>query len=425
MESKSYWDFVEYFKHLGTRILEFSDGVGLNLRKNWVFNSFSGLVMMGITIILVLVMTYAYSYLFPISHPMISSYATIPIINNSSNTQSQCNVFEGSWVKDETYPLYHASQCPFVEQGFNCLANGRKDGDYRKWRWKPRNCDIPKFNAKAMLEKFRGKRIVFVGDSMSRTQWESLICLLMTGVEDKSSVYEINGNKITKKIRFLGIRFDSYNLRIDFYRSVFLVLPSGVPKRSPRRVKWTLGLDRLDNVAKEWIDSDVLIFNTGQWWTPGKLHATGGYFQVRGQLKLGMSISSAFRTAVATWASWVENSVNTNRTHVFFRTFEATSWSGRKRRVCKVTRFPLTNPQGRDRYHLSDIVLKTVKNMKVPVSVLHITPMTAFRSDAHVGIWRGNPSVPDCSHWCLPGVPDMWNEILFYHMLSGFEDLHE
>ncbi|KAK6927585.1 PC-Esterase [Dillenia turbinata] len=95
----------------------------------------------------------------------------------------------------------------------------------------------------------------------------------MTGVEDKRSVYEINGNKITTQIRFLGIRFDSYNLRIDFYRSVFLVLPSGVPKRSPRTVKWTLGLDRLDNVAKEWIDSDVLIFNTGQWWMPGKLHA--------------------------------------------------------------------------------------------------------------------------------------------------------
>ena len=112
----------------------------------------------------------------------------------------------------------------------------------------------------------------FVGDSLSRTQWESLICLLMTGVDDKKSVYEVKGNKISKKIRFLGVRFSSFDLRIDFYRSVFLVQPSSVPRRAPKRVKTTLRLDLLDDINKEWIDSDVLIFNSGHWWTPSKLY---------------------------------------------------------------------------------------------------------------------------------------------------------
>ena len=64
------------------------------------------------------------------------------------------------------------------------------------------------------------------------------------------------------------------------------------------------------------------------------------------------------------------------------------------------------------------MVLNVVKNLSIPVTVLHVTPMGAFRSDAHVGTWSDNPLVPDCIHWCLPGVPDMWNEILFSYLLS-------
>lgn len=55
--------------------------------------------------------------------------------------------------------------------------------------------------------------------------------------------------------------------------------------------------------------------------------------------------------------------------------------------------------------------------MTVPVTLLHVTPMGSFRSDAHVGTWSDTPLVPDCSHWCVPGVPDMWNEILFSYIL--------
>lgn len=185
-----------------------------------------------------------------------------------------CDVFDGTWVVDDRYPLYNASECPFVEQGFNCLGNGRRDNDHLKWRWKPKSCEIPRLNVKSILEMLRSKRVVFVGDSMSRTQWESLICLLMTGVEDKTSVYEVNGNTITKLIRFLGVRFSSFNFTIEFYRSVFLVQHNWAPKHAPKRVRSALKLDKLDEISKEWIDSDVLIFNSGQWWVPGKLFGT-------------------------------------------------------------------------------------------------------------------------------------------------------
>ncbi|MFS8020374.1 putative PC-Esterase [Helianthus anomalus] len=126
-----------------------------------------------------------------------------------------------------------------------------------------------------------------------------MICLLMNGVVDKMSVYEVNGNTI-----------------------IFLVQIGLVPKRAPKRVKSTIKLDEWDSISSKWIDSDILVFNTGHWWNRGKLFEIGGYFKVNGKLKLGISIMDAYTTALNTWASWVENMVNTNRTRVFFRTFE-------------------------------------------------------------------------------------------------------
>lgn len=134
-------------------------------------------------------------------------------------------------------------------------------------------------------------------------------------------------------------------------------------------------------------------------------------------MKLGMPISGAFKTALATWKSWVESRINTRKTRVFFRTFESTHWSA-SRQHCKVTEQPMSKVNGRDKHPFSDAIIDAAKNTSIPVTVLHVTPMGAFRSDAHVGTWSDNPSVPDCSHWCLPGVPDVWNELLFSFLLS-------
>lgn len=415
VDSFNHWSFG-HLRPFVKRVLSFGKGVVIKGHcKFWIFQSFNGVVAVGSLLSFLLAMAYVYVILFPRFQPVIDKTYETPHFNSSV---SECNYFEGNWIQDESYPLYDASQCPFAENGFNCLANGRRDRGYSKWRWKPKNCEIPRFNAREILEKMRGKRIVFVGDSLSRTQWESLICMLMTGVEDKRSVYEINGNKITKQIRFLGVRFSSFDLRIDFYRSVFLVQPGPAPRRAPKRVKSTLKIDKLDDIRNEWIDSDILIFNSGHWWTPSKLFEMGCYFLVGRSLKLGMPITAAFERALHTWASWLNTTINANRTSVFFRTFESSHWSGRNRLSCKVTQQPSSRTGGRDRSPISDTIIKVVKAMAVPVTVLHVTPMGAFRSDAHVGTWSDNPSVPDCSHWCLPGVPDMWNEILLSNMLS-------
>ncbi|XP_022741163.1 protein trichome berefringence-like 7 isoform X3 [Durio zibethinus] len=333
-------------------------------RLAWVSHLFPVLLLIGALISFIIVLGGGYMYVIPSLSQAFLGYDVLKF-NDSSNV---CDFFYGSWVIDDGYPLYNASECPFAEQGFNCLGNGREDKDYLKWRWKPKNCDIPRFNVHNVLEMLRDKRIVFVGDSMSRTQWESLICLLMTGVEDKKSVYEVNGNKITKRIRFLGVRFSSFNFTVEFFRSVFLVQHGWMPRHAPKRVRSTLKLDKLDDISNEWINADVLIFNTGQWWVPGKLFETE-----------------------------------------------------KSRRFCNVTQNPLSETEGRDQSIFSETIFEVIKNMTVPITVLHVTSMSAFRRDAHVGRWSDNPSIPDCSHWCLPGVPDVWNEIFLSYLLADYE----
>lgn len=56
-----------------------------------------------------------------------------------------CDVFDGGWVWDDSYPLYQSQDCSFMDSGFRCSENGRPDIFYTKWRWQPKHCNLPRF----------------------------------------------------------------------------------------------------------------------------------------------------------------------------------------------------------------------------------------------------------------------------------------
>nr|POE50302.1 protein trichome birefringence-like 41 [Quercus suber] len=103
-------------------------------------------------------------------------------LHHKAEAASECDLFTGRWVVDKSYPLYNTAACPFIEREFGCQKNGRPDLDYTKYRWMPLHCDLVRFNGQDFLERFRGKSIMFVGDSLSRNQWQSLTCMLVYDV---------------------------------------------------------------------------------------------------------------------------------------------------------------------------------------------------------------------------------------------------
>lgn len=59
------------------------------------------------------------------------------------------------------------------------------------------------------------------------------------------------------------------------------------------------------------------------------------------------------------------------------------------------------------------VVNKVLSRIKKPVVLLDVTVLSQYRKDGHPSAYSGDHSGTDCSHWCLPGLPDTWNELLY------------
>ncbi|OMO98060.1 hypothetical protein COLO4_14182 [Corchorus olitorius] len=320
-------------------------------------------------------------------------------VSEINSVDSGCDLYDGKWFYDPQGPLYTNNSCPVLTQMQNCQGNGRPDKEYENWRWKPSQCDLPRFDAKKFLELMRGKTLAFIGDSVARNQMESMLCLL----------WQAKG--ITK-----------------------------------------LHLDAPDEGFMEFIPKfDVIVLSSGHWFAKQSVYILNNEI-VGGQLwwpdrsrHMKVNNIEAFGISVETILSAILAHPNYTGLTIL-RSFspdhyEGGAWNtggsctGKVKPLAtgKLVENGFTNIMHEKQVMGFKRAIKKATNTS-KLRLMDITEIFGYRHDGHPGPYRnpdphkitkrgpdGKPPPQDCLHWCMPGPVDTWNEIVLEIIRREFE----
>ncbi|XP_019158178.1 PREDICTED: protein trichome birefringence-like 33 [Ipomoea nil] len=342
--------------------------------------------------------------------------------------ENGCDIFSGQWVRDEeSHPLYKESECPYLLPQQTCLAHGRPDRDYLHWKWQPHGCSIPRFNGTMMLEALRGKRMMFVGDSLSRGHYGSMVCLLQKFIPDNAKSIEDAGQRTIFTAK-------EYNATIEFYWCP-LLLESNADNPWKHRVEERIARkDSINKHGQHWRGVDILVFHTYLWWYKDEyFKILEGSFEDKVKKIIDVRSDDAYRMALESMLKWVEENMDPAKTRTFFTSISPTHgrnvlWGGDKKGNCYNESTLVENLNydvPRPLKKTMRVIDEALSNSNVQITFLNITRLSNYRKDGHLSIYKkqwtpltaeqlANPvSYSDCIHWCLPGVQDTWNELLF------------
>ncbi|KAG4908400.1 hypothetical protein JHK86_056884 [Glycine max] len=360
-----------------------------------------------------------------------------------NNTPSAgCDLYHGNWIHDPLGPLYTNNLCPVLTQMQNCQGNGRPDKDYENWRWKPFQCDLPRFDPKKFLELMRGKTLAFIGDSVARNQMESMLCILWQVETPKN-----RGNRNMQRYYFRStsvmiVRIWSSWL-VKLTSEPFDYAPAGVDK---------LHLDAPDEKLMEHIPNfDVIVLSSGHWFAKQSVYILNNEI-VGGQLwwpdksrKMKVDSVKAYGISVETILTAIATIPNYKGLTIVRSYspdhYEGGAWNTGGSCTGKVR--PLAPGELVENMHTNIMHEQQVTGFNRAVEratngsklrLMDITEAFQYRHDGHPGPYRspdpnkitkrgpdGRPPPQDCLHWCMPGPVDTWNELVFEIIRREYE----
>ncbi|ESW15891.1 hypothetical protein PHAVU_007G111400 [Phaseolus vulgaris] len=378
----------------------------------------------------------------PSSDDSRSTAVPASIEKQESTSPVGCDLYHGHWIHDPSGPLYSNNSCPVLTQMQNCQGNGRPDKDYENWRWKPSQCDLPRFDPKKFLEMMRGKTLAFIGDSVARNQMESMLCILWQVETPKN-----RGNHKMQRYYFRSssvmiVRIWSSWL-VKLISEPFDYAPDGVDK---------LHLDAPDEKLMEHIPNfDVVVLSSGHWFAKKSVYILNNEI-VGGQLwwpdtsremkvdsvkAYGISVETIL-TAIATIPNYKGLTIVRSYSPDHY---EGGAWNTGGSCTGKVK--PLAPGEGVENVHTNIMHEQQVTGFNRAVEkvtngsklrLMDITEAFQFRHDGHPGPFRspdpnkitkrgpdGRPPPQDCLHWCMPGPVDTWNELVFEIIRREYE----
>ncbi|CAA0810953.1 Protein trichome birefringence-like 16 [Striga hermonthica] len=347
---------------------------------------------------------------------------------NSSviSEKKDCNYAKGKWVVDDSRPLYSGFGCKqWLSSMWACRLTQRTDFEYEKLRWKPKECKMEDFTASKFLLRMQDKTLAFVGDSLGRQQFQSLMCMV-TGGEERPDILDVGLEY--GLVKALGssrpdgwaYRFPSTNTTILYYWSASLCDLQPINSSDPN-TEIAMHLDRAPSFLTRFIHKfNVLVLNSGHHWNRGKLNANKWVMYVGGAPNTNRriaTIAGAKNFTLHSIVKWVDSQLPLYPgLKAFFRSisprhFFNGDWNTGG--TCDNTT-PLSGGKEVSNDESNDPVASgAVRGTNV--RLLDITALSELRDEGHISRYsiRATPGMQDCLHWCLPGVPDTWNEILF------------
>lgn len=273
--------------------------------------------------------------------------------------------------------------------------------------------------------RMQDKTLAFIGDSLGRQQFQSVMCMV-TGGEERADVLNVGHEYGLVKARGAvrpdgwAYRFPITNTTILYYWSASLCDLEPINASSPV-TNFAMHLDRPPAFLRNFLHKiDVLVLNTGHHWNRGKLNANRWIMYVGGVPNTNrktLDIAGAKNLTIHSIVKWVDAQLPSHPgLKAFFRSisprhFFNGDWNTGG--TCDNTT-PLSGGKEVLNDESSDsVAAHAVKGTSV--KLLDITALSELRDEGHISRYsiKATPGVQDCLHWCLPGIPDTWNEILF------------
>ncbi|XP_071716197.1 protein trichome birefringence-like 25 [Rutidosis leptorrhynchoides] len=359
---------------------------------------------------------------------------------NKADDQSSpiCDIFSGEWVRDYTGPQYSNNSCDTIEHHQNCMKNGRPDSSYIYWKWRPRDCELPRFDPKKFLDFMRNKSMAFIGDSISRNHVQSLLCIL-SQVERAVEVYH------DEEYRSKRWFFDSHGFTLSVIWSPFLT-EAKIFEDNDGHSSDAVRL-HLDEPDSEWVSQfgnfDYIEIGVGKWFLKTAIYYENntivGCHNCKKENVTELGFDYAYRRALQTTLDFITRS--DHNVYTLFRTttpdhFENGEWNtgGYCNRTVpfKEGDIGLRDIDTIMRNVELDEFNKTVNDSNLlqtgsTLKLFDTTLLALLRPDGHPGPYRAfhpfdgkdkNTYVQnDCLHWCLPGPIDSWNDLLMKILL--------
>ncbi|KAF6163182.1 hypothetical protein GIB67_025046 [Kingdonia uniflora] len=346
----------------------------------------------------------------------------------TQNLSPLYNYSNGSWVYDPKGKVTrYDNTCKAIFKGWNCISSNKSNArDISNWLWKPNDYSLPQFDPVQFLQQFRNTNIGFVGDSLNRNMFVSLVCTLKRVSKEVKKWRPAGADR--------GFTFLHYNLTVAYHRTNLLAhygrwsacVNGGVLKGFGYKEGFRVDLDIPDGTWEEAPSfHDVLILNIGHWWwAPSKFDPIKFpmlFFEkglpVIPPIKPEIGLDIVLKNMIF----YVNRRMRPAGIRIFCtqspRYFEEGDWDqgGSCQRVQpllpeQVNRFFSLERNGTN----AETRLANQHMYKVlegsNFHILDVSHMSEFRADAHPST-AGGKKHSDCMHWCLPGITDTWNDL--------------